>query len=785
MSTTEKVSLLVSEQVPEFVREEHPKFIAFLEAYYEYMEQTGNPISELQTLKNIFDVETSVDDFETNFFNTFATLFPIDAVVSKEILIKNLLPFYLSKGNEKAFKFLFRLLFDDELTITEPKNDVLRASDGKWIIEKAIRIENNVYSKYTANGTNTKFHLVQTVGVDDISVYVDEVIQTSGFIIKKELKDLVFDTAPTSNSVIKIYYDTFNYDVLKNRKITGLTSGASAIVEKIGQKVISTEDNYYELYVSDKTKVGNFTNGEDLAIDVLDNGYKVDIRLTSLSDLSTIRIDDGGAKYNVGDRVVIRGESNRQAYAIVDQTSGGTITSMKILNPGSGFNVGGTVSAVGYSPTAFSATINSIDSSGANSANIVSVNTDVIGSFNGSSHAANTLISAADYGFIKVGTQNVTNTIASALTSNTFAVGSISALTITAATISTNIAPSFETTSPLVAGSVYLKDLGIIGKIQINDGGEGYVVGDSLLFSNPSMATNGRGATGYVQTVDANGVITSVNVSGGLGYCFYDEWPSITVSSSGGSGANLQVAGVLGDNESYSPISSNTEIGQILSIRLLDRGSGYLDTPVIDLSGSGNGAARANAILQNTFVEFSGKWTTSDGIISSIDRKLSSGVYYNNYSYLLTSRVEFSKYKKIFKELIHPAGFSEFSEYTIDRTLTSANSSTTFIGLSAEVPGRVNVTAGSIYISGINTLFNVANTLGILTIGSPISVNGEITFISSIISNTNLTTTSAFTYTANYQPLIVLTSNVESFSVSIETGIDKLTTEDDYIIILE
>jgi hypothetical protein len=31
-------SILVNSQVPEFVREEHPLFITFLEAYYEFLE---------------------------------------------------------------------------------------------------------------------------------------------------------------------------------------------------------------------------------------------------------------------------------------------------------------------------------------------------------------------------------------------------------------------------------------------------------------------------------------------------------------------------------------------------------------------------------------------------------------------------------------------------------------------------------------------------------------------------------------------------------------------------
>ena len=32
-------SLLINRQVPEFVREEYPLFVTFLEAYYEFLEQ--------------------------------------------------------------------------------------------------------------------------------------------------------------------------------------------------------------------------------------------------------------------------------------------------------------------------------------------------------------------------------------------------------------------------------------------------------------------------------------------------------------------------------------------------------------------------------------------------------------------------------------------------------------------------------------------------------------------------------------------------------------------------
>ncbi len=791
MANQEKISILVSQQVPEFVREEHPRFIAFLEAYYEFLEQTGQVVDEMKTLKEISDVDASIDNFEKNFFNTYASLFPLDTQVSKEILIKNALPFYTSKGSEKSFKYLFRSLFDEDVTITEPKLDVLRASDGKWVVETAVRVENKVYSKYTGDGIETEFHLVQTSAPENITLYVDDIIQTSGFIIKKESRNLVFDIAPANNSIVKVLYDSFDFNLFTNRKIIGQDSGASAIVEKTGQKVIDGA-NFFELYVDDKLTVGEFINGETLDTNLIVDDIKVDLEVVTLSDIKSITINDGGASYNVGDLVIIRGSSDRQARAIVDSVSSGTIEFLNVIDSGGGFIIGNNVEAVGYDAGSFAALVSSIDSTGANTPNTITVFTDVIGTFNGSIHAANTALSAADYGFLKVGTQDISNTIASSLTSNTFIIGGITSIVVSTSTINTNVAiPTFDTDSPVVANNnptvgsvVRLRDLGTIGKIRINDGGSGYVIGDSLTFTNPPMSFVGRGATGYVQNVSVTGAITSVNVTGGMGYYDSTQWPTITVSSSGGAGANLSVHSILGDGENYVAVTSNTNVGQILNIRVLNGGAGYLDTPIIDLSQRGNGLARANAVLQDSYISFPGKWTSSDSILSSSDRKLSSGDYYNNYSYLLSSRVEFSKYKNLFKQLVHPAGFVDFAEYLIDRDITVNLPVTSLVSLSAEVPGTVNVSAGSIYVTGMNTSFNVANSLGIISIGSTIAVNNEIYTITSIISNTNLTVSAAYTNSANFQPMIVIT-DTEAFFITTESGFDSLTTENDDRLILE
>jgi len=105
---------------------------------------------------------------------------------------------------------------------------------------------------------------------------------------------------------------------------------------------------------------------------------------------------------------------------------------------------------------------------------------------------------------------------------------------------------------------------------------------------------------------------------------------------------------------------------------------------------------------------------------------------------------------------MHPAGFINYADLNEFATITS-NTITISTTSANTISGTVAITNGSIYVTGTNTKFNVANTRGIFTIGSNVSINGVIRTVGSIISNTNLAVTSAFTSNASAQTLIILT----------------------------
>ena len=140
MATWEKTSLLIEQQFPDFVRDEGPNLVAFLKAYYEWMEQEGEVVERSQNLADYRDVDNTLDQFIQYFQSEIADQIPRTIATNKRELLKHIKDLYRAKGTEKAWQLLFRLLYDEDIAFYYPGIDMLRASDGRWVEETSIRV---------------------------------------------------------------------------------------------------------------------------------------------------------------------------------------------------------------------------------------------------------------------------------------------------------------------------------------------------------------------------------------------------------------------------------------------------------------------------------------------------------------------------------------------------------------------------------------------------------------------------------------------------------------------
>lgn len=135
MATTrikEKLSKLVPSQLPEFIQSEYTTFVAFLEAYYEFLEQDQGAQELLQNARSYNDIDRTVDSFINYFLKQYGNNIPRDILADKKLLVKNLKDLYNNKGNAKSYELLFKILFNIDSELFFPSSQILKASDGKW-----------------------------------------------------------------------------------------------------------------------------------------------------------------------------------------------------------------------------------------------------------------------------------------------------------------------------------------------------------------------------------------------------------------------------------------------------------------------------------------------------------------------------------------------------------------------------------------------------------------------------------------------------------------------------
>ena len=130
MSRT-NLSAVVSRQLPEHIREDYPTFVAFVEAYYEYLQTQGVDFSTFR------DIDQTLESFISQFKKELAYNLP-NVVQDERFLLQHIKDQYLAKGSESSYKLLFRLLFGKEVELVYPGRSMLRASDGRWNQEVAL-----------------------------------------------------------------------------------------------------------------------------------------------------------------------------------------------------------------------------------------------------------------------------------------------------------------------------------------------------------------------------------------------------------------------------------------------------------------------------------------------------------------------------------------------------------------------------------------------------------------------------------------------------------------------
>lgn len=233
MTTTrllEKISPLVSSQLPEHIRENDPVFVRFIEAYYEFLEQDQGPQEVIQNALLYNDVDTTISLFIENFLKQYGSNIPRDIAANKKLLIKKVKDLYNSKGSEKSYNLLFQLLFAQSPDYFYPYDQVLKASAGTWSQDVSIFVEviygdpAAVVNQQCSVESPTKKTVVKILKKKSV-----ETIFNSQFIISNDVFEYIIDNTLNANIAVGdiIQTETFKGIVVQTPTTAQIVSGGA------------------------------------------------------------------------------------------------------------------------------------------------------------------------------------------------------------------------------------------------------------------------------------------------------------------------------------------------------------------------------------------------------------------------------------------------------------------------------------------------------------------------------------------------------------------------------
>lgn len=138
MAVSEKISKLVQNQFPDFYKEDGENFLAFIEAYYEYLEQTGKLTDGIKNLQDYRDIDTTLADYLEYFRRDLLPSVPENVLADKRKLVKQVRSFNTTRGTLSSYKLLFRLIYGEDVEVNYPADQILKVSDGDFRIDRYL-----------------------------------------------------------------------------------------------------------------------------------------------------------------------------------------------------------------------------------------------------------------------------------------------------------------------------------------------------------------------------------------------------------------------------------------------------------------------------------------------------------------------------------------------------------------------------------------------------------------------------------------------------------------------
>ena len=260
----------------------------------------ANPVQNIQQLLDYPDPDKTIQGFLTKFRNAFLASIPdtLDGDIDKRKLIKNIKSLYRAKGTNKGHELFFRLLFGLESETIYPRENILRASDGKWDTRKILRAIGTTGNTLDLIGRTIEGETSEaTAVVENVFKFQIGANEVTEFVLNEDTISGTFQISEVIRGT-----ETDDEDIFIKAVVTGIPSSPS----------ITNDGSLYN-----ETDSVTVTGGGQSAI--------IQVDAIGRGGIEEIIIDSSGSGYEIGDDIVFTntGTGGGSARAKVSVVNGG------------------------------------------------------------------------------------------------------------------------------------------------------------------------------------------------------------------------------------------------------------------------------------------------------------------------------------------------------------------------------------------------------------------------------------------------------------------------------
>jgi hypothetical protein len=714
---TDKISNLINQQVPEFVLEQHPKFLEFIKTYYTFMESAELGVTSVQTTDGILlETETAQNNelildgsridtdrtqldagdkvlLESSAFGKFTrgeTITGSTSNATATVLAEDL-------DNNRLFISAQDKFIEGEEVVGASSNataiinnykpnpvnniqDLLNFRDPDKVVSNFLtkfrneflntlpeslstgvdkrKLIKNIKSVYRAKGTNRGHELFFRLlfGLESETIYPRENIlrASDGNWDTKKILRAIGTTGDTANLI--------------GRTIEGETSNATAVVENVFKFQIGANE-VTEFILNEDTILGTFQTSEVIRGTETDDD-DIFIKATITGIPNTTSLTNDGSLYTEADSLTVTG-GGQGAIVQVDAVGRGGITEFIIDNPGSGYVIGD------------------------------DINFTNTGTGGGSARA-------------KVSVVN----------------GGLTQETSTSTTEDHIILEDETVRGDTYTGNKIVQESGTgsgeITDIRIINSGNNYQ-------SLPTVEvddTNGSGAVVYAYGTEIGRILGLKIIESGAEYQASPSPPTLALPS------YLIVSNVSGSLIAGDTITGIDSSSTVVTATIVSYTSGtgilkvsspsgqFAENTSITSSGGATATVEKNDLGTATMtigavVDTAGTFINQDGWVSETSMRIQDSLYYQDFSYVIKVGRTINDWRDSFKKTMHTSGFYFTGQVDIQTQV------------SAEIQRTIGINSGVDYEQValiVNTLFSTifGRRLGTTSDGTTLRANPEL-----------------------------------------------------------